>query len=226
MKTALYLLLGFSLLAASAVAADDPIQIAIELAGTALPYKYGYGDPAKGGLDCSGFVQVVFRRAYGVELPDEAGKQYLYLREHGKVWDATTNWTPADLKPGDLIFWSGTHPTKRPSPITHVMVYIGDNKMVGSQNAGRRLNAPGNGVGMYLFYPHKPHGDPAIDSPEFRSKMTLYGYGRVLPPARSTLPTPSSTPTPVSVPAASASQAMQAPETEQLPPPIAVSALP
>lgn len=159
----------------------DPVLISSQLAETALPYIYGSGDPARGGLDCSGFVQVVFRRAYGIELPDEAGKQYLYLREHGKVWDATTGWSPKDLQPGDLIFWSGTHRDNRPSPISHVMIYMGDNKMAGSQNAGKRLNAPGNGVGLFPFRIHPPSGNPTIDQEPFREKIHLYAYGRVLP---------------------------------------------
>lgn len=180
----------FVFIVALAVSArgENPVTIAEELGATAMPYLYGSGHPERGGLDCSGFVQVVFRRAYGIELPDEAGKQYLYLREHGKVWDATTGWTPNDLQPGDLIFWSGTHRADRPSPITHVMFYVGDNKIVGAQNAGKRLNAPGVGVGFYWFHPHAPQGNPLVDQEPFREKMILYAYGRVLPPALVTTP--------------------------------------
>lgn len=167
--------------------AADPLPIVEELANTALPYLYGSGDLARGGLDCSGFVQIVFRRAYGIELPDEAGKQYLYLREHGQVWDATTGWKPDDLKPGDLIFWSGTRYTNRVSPITHVMIYMGKNTMAGSQNAGKRLNAPGNGVGFFRCHPTPPTGNPLVDQEPYRVKLHLYAYGRVTPPA-STVP--------------------------------------
>ncbi|PAW79584.1 MAG: hypothetical protein B9S32_03340 [Verrucomicrobia bacterium Tous-C9LFEB] len=164
------------------VHAADLLPIAAELANTAMPYVYGSGDVARGGLDCSGFVQVVFRRAYGLELPDEAGKQYLYLREHGRVWDATTGWKLEELQPGDLIFWSGTHPTNRPSPITHVMIYMGKNTMAGSQNAGKRLNGTGNGVGFFRCHPTPPTGNPLIDQEPFRQKLHLYAYGRVTPP--------------------------------------------
>lgn len=169
-------------LSLTAIRAADPLPIAEELGSTAMPYIWGSGDPARGGLDCSGFVQVVYRRAYGLELPDEAGKQYLWLREHGKVWDVTTGWKPADLRPGDLIFYSGTRYTKRPSPITHVMIYVGNRAMVGSQNAGRRLNAPGNGVGFFRFYPTPPTGNPLVDQEQFRVKLHLYAYGRIIPP--------------------------------------------
>ncbi len=32
------------------------------------------------------------------------------------------------LKPGDLLFWSGTYIIHRDQPITHVMLYLGKNK--------------------------------------------------------------------------------------------------
>lgn len=188
MMTRWMTLLAAALAVTATTQAADPVPIAKALADTALPYVYGSGDVARGGLDCSGFVQVVFRQAYGVELPDEAGKQYLYLREHGKVWDATTGWKPSDLQPGDLIFWSGTHPLNRPSPISHVMIYIGDKTMVGSQNAGKRINAPGNGVGYFRCFPSTPTGNPLVDQEPFRHKMHLYAYGRVIPPPPPTTP--------------------------------------
>lgn len=183
MKTVLCAILCLaSLSLASGQPTMAPLPIATELANTALPYLYGSGDPARGGLDCSGFVQTVFRRAYGIELPDEAGKQYLYLREHGKVWDATTGWSPKDLQPGDLIFWSGTAETKRSSPITHVMIYMGERQMAGAQNAGKRLNAPGHGVGFFPFRASPPTGNPFTDQEPYRGKIHLYAYGRVLRP--------------------------------------------
>jgi cell wall-associated NlpC family hydrolase len=160
----------------------SPLQFAQQLGGERLPYVWGATDPAMGGLDCSGFVRYVFQKTYGVVLPDEAGLQYEYLRQNGRVWDGTTGkWNRPELQPGDLIFLCGTCPTQRPSPITHVMMYVGGNRMVGSQNMGRRLEIGGQGVGFYRFTPRPPCGNPKLDLPIYRSRPLLYAYGRVLP---------------------------------------------
>src|SRR5882762_8503101 len=83
--------------------ADDVLAVADRLVHDHLIYVYGSEDLRNGGLDCSGFTQVVFREAYGVELPNEADKQLAYLREHGQVWDSTSDWAKTTLQPGDLI---------------------------------------------------------------------------------------------------------------------------
>lgn len=160
----------------------SPLLVANQLAGVGLPYRWGGADPAAGGLDCSGFIKAVFQRAYGLSLPDESGKQYEWLCQHGRVWNAATGWSPSDLQPGDLIFWSGTWPSQRASPITHVMMYAGENRMVGAQSAGRKIGATTAGVGYFFFHPRVPSGNPPFDPPSFHDKPTLYAYGRVLPP--------------------------------------------
>jgi cell wall-associated NlpC family hydrolase len=163
----------------------SPVQIACELGESGLPYRWGATNPQQGGLDCSGFVLYVYQQAYGLHLPDEAGLQYEYLRRYGKVWDASTGaWSPQDLQPGDLIFYSGTHPLPRPSPITHVMMYVGNGRKVGAQTGGHRLDHGVGGVGFYPFTPSPPLGDPRQEQPEFRTSPHLYAYGRVLAPAK------------------------------------------
>jgi cell wall-associated NlpC family hydrolase len=42
----------------------------------------------------------------------------------------------ADLKPGDLLFWTNTTETKRKLPVTHVMIYLGKLK---KKRQARRL---------------------------------------------------------------------------------------
>jgi cell wall-associated NlpC family hydrolase len=177
-------LIWFTLLYATAPAEPrpTPVQIATELGRRGLPYQWGATDPQQGGLDCSGFVRYVFQQAYGVTLPDEAGLQYEYLRQHGQVWDLSTRvWSPKDLQPGDLVFYSGTCPSKRLSPVTHVMMYVGQDRVVGAQNMGHRLELGGAGVGFYAFHPRSPQGDPRLEQPELRTRIHLFAYGRVLP---------------------------------------------
>jgi len=166
------------LVAGVQAAPTDLTEFAAQVAKTGLPYKYGASRPQEGGLDCSGFVQFVYKQVYRVKLPDEAGLQLEYLRKHGKVWDAT-NWNPGDLRPGDLIFWTGTCPTRRRSPVTHVMIYEGENTMVGAQSAGRRLEGRGAGVGFYRFYPRRPEGGSMPDDRFYNAQMHLYAYGRL-----------------------------------------------
>ena len=83
--------------------ADEVLTVADRLVSQHLSYIYGSEDLRNGGLDCSGFVQVVFRESCGIELPNEADKQLEYCREHGQVWDSTSAWMPETLQPGDLI---------------------------------------------------------------------------------------------------------------------------
>lgn len=87
------------------------------LVGTALslrgiPYRNGGTDP--GGFDCSGFTQYVFAR-YGVSLPRDVRDQF----QQGRPVE------PADLAPGDLVFFSTTDPGA-----SHVAIVIGGSQFV------------------------------------------------------------------------------------------------
>ena len=88
-----------------------------------VPYVFGGTNPSVG-LDCSGLVQLVFRQL-GVVLPRTAQQQY----------EATLRVSPADLQPGDLVFFARTYADPH-DWVTHVGVYIGD---------GLQINAPTEG---------------------------------------------------------------------------------
>jgi hypothetical protein len=82
-----------------------------------IKYVYGSNDPAKG-LDCSGLVQ----KAYGdlgIKLPRVAADQ---ARQGTKVNSL------AEAKPGDLVAFG--------SPVDHIGIYIGDNKMIVAPHTG------------------------------------------------------------------------------------------
>ena len=88
-----------------------------EISGTALtfrgvPYRDGGADPK--GFDCSGFVWYVFG-THGVPLPRTVSEQARW----GEKVDA------AELRPGDLVFFS----TVAPGP-THVGIVIGGDSFV------------------------------------------------------------------------------------------------
>jgi cell wall-associated NlpC family hydrolase len=145
------------------------------------PYLFGSTEVKQGGLDCSGFVLRAIKLAYGVFLPDEAGLQLAYVQRYGRVWHAGSgSWSPSFLSPGDLIFWTGTYPCSRASPVTHVMVWLGEGRMAGAQGLGQRIGLKGAGVGYYPFTPTRPQGRPGVREPlTLRKQMTLYAYGRL-----------------------------------------------
>jgi cell wall-associated NlpC family hydrolase len=90
---------------------DIPMY-AVSLVGT--PYRLGGSDPQLG-LDCSGFVNHVFRQTAGLQLPRES----LAISQVGLELD------PAELQPGDLVFFNTLD-----RPFSHVGIYLGDNRFV------------------------------------------------------------------------------------------------
>ncbi|MGI8282410.1 NlpC/P60 family protein [Bacillus mycoides] len=86
------------------------------------PYKYG-GNSPKTGFDCSGLMQWGYG-TQGIKLPRTSQDQY----------NQTTRVERKALQPGDLVFFKGTVPGK--SGITHVGMYIGDNKFYNASNSG------------------------------------------------------------------------------------------
>ncbi|MCI4458192.1 MAG: C40 family peptidase [Thermocrinis sp.] len=85
--------------------------------------SYRFGGNSSHALDCSGFVQKVFR-ANGIELPRDSRAQAKYGY---KV-------SLSELKPGDLLFFK-TY--KR--DVSHVGIYIGDGKMIHAATRGGRV---------------------------------------------------------------------------------------
>ncbi len=110
-----------------------------------LRYKFGSANPKTGGLDCSGVIYYLLRSINRTYIPRSSYDLYIWLLKAGKIHHVTTHYfhSPefAALKPGDLLFWTGTYRTHRKPPITHVMLYLGKNKhhqplMFGSSNGG------------------------------------------------------------------------------------------
>lgn len=76
-----------------------------------IPYLWG-GEHPQTGLDCSGFVQLIYRRA-GMALPRNTSEQYRATRMVGSQ----------EPLPGDLLFFSMRHPGSR--QVDHVGIYMG-----------------------------------------------------------------------------------------------------
>lgn len=85
-------------------------------------YRFG-GSSKSGGIDCSGFVQKVFRELE-VSLPRTAREQF----------EVGTSVAPGDLQKGDLIFFS-----TYASYASHVGIYLGNGKMIHASSRDRRV---------------------------------------------------------------------------------------
>lgn len=77
-------------------------------------YRFGGKNP-EAGLDCSGMVSYVFRRAANLRLTGSAAD----LAQRGRPVDR------AELRPGDLVFFN-----TRNAPNSHVGIYIGDERFI------------------------------------------------------------------------------------------------
>ncbi|MGA8992982.1 MAG: transglycosylase SLT domain-containing protein [Nocardioidaceae bacterium] len=83
-----------------------------------VPYVWGGTDPTKG-LDCSGLVQLVYEK-FGVDLPRVSYQQ----ARSGVAVESL-----AQARPGDLVAFG--------SPVHHIGIYAGDNKMIEAPRPGK-----------------------------------------------------------------------------------------
>lgn len=145
------------------------VQSALALTHLELGYLYGSHEPAKGGMDCSGTVYHVLKFQGLKDVPRQSDemcqwvekKTQLHLTPTATAFD---HMEFADLKPGDLLFWTNTTETKRKLPITHVMIYLGKLKKSGKRVvfgasdgrsfAGQRRS----GVSVFDFHLPKAEG--------------------------------------------------------------------
>ena len=88
-----------------------------------LGTRYRFGGSSRSGIDCSSFVQHVFKELE-VTLPRTAREQF-------EVGSAVA---PGDLQKGDLIFFAtyASYPS-------HVGIYLGNNKMIHASSRDRRV---------------------------------------------------------------------------------------
>ncbi|MCX7121149.1 MAG: NlpC/P60 family protein [Gammaproteobacteria bacterium] len=97
-----------------------------------LNYRFGSGDPKNGGMDCSGTIHYLLKKVGHINSPRDARDLYLWVKKDGRLHPVHAyhfnSRQFSRLKPGDLLFWTGTYRTRRKPPITHVMLYIGKNK--------------------------------------------------------------------------------------------------
>jgi LysM repeat protein len=88
-----------------------------------LGIRYRFGGSSSKGIDCSSFVQQVFRQL-DVTLPRTAREQF----------EVGANVAPGDLQKGDLLFFRTYAPYA-----SHVGIYLGEKKMIHASSRDRRV---------------------------------------------------------------------------------------
>lgn len=101
--------------------AQDVVVNALGLIGVA--YKYG-GNTVEQGLDCSGFVKLVFQQSMGLVLP----------RRSDEMSRIGSDVAREDLQPGDLVFYNTLRRAN-----SHVGIYVGEGQFVHSPSAGGKV---------------------------------------------------------------------------------------
>lgn len=144
-----------------------------------LKYTFGSAEPSNGGLDCSGSVYFVFKRA-GLNPPRTSAAQFTWVKSGGALTQVSAEVTAINsaafskLQPGDLLFWSGTYEPKdgRTVPVSHVQIFLGHEKsggaavMIGASDGRTYRGTKREGYGVFDFKLPKPG-----------SKAKFLGYG-------------------------------------------------
>ena len=108
---------------------SEIVMRAMALLGT--PYKFGGDGP--GAFDCSGLVRYLHHEV-GIEVPRTAFQQF----------QASTPVSPANLEPGDLLFFR-----TRGRTVSHVAIYAGSGRFVHAPQTGRNIEIGALGDGYY-----------------------------------------------------------------------------
>jgi peptidoglycan DL-endopeptidase CwlO len=102
------------------------------------------------------------------DVPRSASEQYVWVRKsddfHAVVSTRMDSFELDALRPGDLLFWTGTYATDVDPPVTHTMIYLGKARsdgrpiMVGSSDGRTFRGAKKYGVSVFDFVIPKPDG--------------------------------------------------------------------
>jgi cell wall-associated NlpC family hydrolase len=101
---------------------------------TARGIRYRWGGTSRGGFDCSGFTRYMMAKNLGIKLPHSAHAQAHYGQKIGLN----------DLKEGDLVFFRTYS-----RGISHVGIYLGDNRFIHAPRTGRSVSVESL-TGYYL----------------------------------------------------------------------------
>ncbi len=151
---------------------DRLLAAARELASHHIAYNEAWTPPGQRApwrMDCSNTARYLYQTAAGIDLGRTAFDQYDFLRRRRRAWSvpldgrnlARIDQLRALLKAGDLLFWENTYRPDRSSPITHVMIFLGEDEHGRWIMAGSRGHRAG-GPDIYPFDPHQPAGGYSV----------------------------------------------------------------
>ncbi|EIJ42428.1 cell wall-associated hydrolase, invasion-associated protein [Beggiatoa alba B18LD] len=110
------------------------MNLVLAQANKALGTRYRFGGKNLSGFDCSGLVYYAHSKI-GISLPRTAHDQYL----------ASLPVKGENLQPGDLVFFK----TSRAKRISHVGIYVGNNRFIHAPSRGKRVTVDSLASGYY-----------------------------------------------------------------------------
>jgi peptidoglycan DL-endopeptidase CwlO len=144
------------------------LTAALELTEQNLHYVYGSADPSRGGMDCSGTIYFLLQKMGVSDVPRSASQQYVWVRRadvfHSVVSTRVDSFELDALRPGHLLFWTGTYSVDVDPPVTHTMIYLGKARsdgrplMVGASDGRTFRGDKKFGVSVFDFVIPKPDG--------------------------------------------------------------------
>jgi len=98
---------------------------------------YRFGGESKKGIDCSAFARELYSRVMGQYLPRNSRQQFKYVQTINKE----------ELQTGDLVFFK-----IKTRDISHVGVYLSDNKFIQSSKSGVNIASLDNSYWKRYYY--------------------------------------------------------------------------
>ena len=111
-------------------------------------------------MDCSGTIYYLLNTMGIRDVPRSSDLIYKWVLQKGHFYSVNSSKLDSlefsHLNPGDLLFWSGTYVTSHDMNVSHVMLYIGENKenqpiMVGASDGRTYKGRQIDGVSVFDF---------------------------------------------------------------------------
>lgn len=158
-------------------AVRELLEDALALTRKNLGYQFGSSDPGEKGMDCSGTIFFLLRKAGVKDVPRSSEAIYQWVLKKGSFQpvdaDSLESRSFDALRPGDLLFWTGTYSAGK-DVVTHTMIYLGRAKsdglrlMVGSSDGRTYRGKKCFGVSVFDFR-----------LPKAGSKSRFIGYAMI-----------------------------------------------